>query len=113
MGRLRAVMAAVAEELAGLDVHAVMDPLAINPPCAVIEPPTLERLTGCADGATVRVHLIAPAGVGSADALTVLDEMLDAVMPALDPDRVEPTTYVLPSTGEPSPALTLTLERTA
>lgn len=103
----------MAEELAGIaGLNVVTDPAAINPPCAIIEPPRLERLTGCGWNAATRVHLVAPAGVGSSDALTVLDELLDLVAGTVDPDSVEPTTYILPATGDPAPALTLTMERT-
>jgi hypothetical protein len=105
-------MAAVAAELDGTPLRVVTNPAAINPPCAVVEPPVLERLTDCAAAATVRVHLLAPGGVGSGDALAILDDMLDAAAAALDPDKIEPTTYLLPATGEPAPALTLTMERT-
>lgn len=112
MGPLRQAMHDVAQELAAIDgLNVVTDPAAINPPCAVIEPPRLERLTGCAWNAMTRVHLVAPAGVGSGDALTVLDEMLALVAGVVDPDAAEPTTYILPATGDPAPALTLTLER--
>lgn len=114
MGPIRTAMANMAGELAGIGgLNVVTDPAAINPPCAVIEPPRLARLTGCDWDAQHRVHLVAPAGVGSADALNVLDEMLDAITAAgIDPDAAEPTTYILPATGEPAPALTLTFERT-
>jgi len=106
-------MADVAAELGAIDgLNVVTDPAAINPPCAVVEPPRLARLTGCGWNAQTRVHLVAPAGVGSADALHVLDEMLSLIVGTLDPDAAEPTTYILPATGEPAPALTLTLERT-
>lgn len=114
MGRIVSTMAALADELraAAPDLNVVTNPAAINPPCALIEPPTLTRLTSCADSATLTVALLAPGQAGTADALAVLDELLDAVVDVLDPDKIEPATYVLPATAEPAAALLLTLERT-
>lgn len=117
MGRILTLMAALVDELDGavLDgepLRVVTDPATISPPCVVVEPPNLTRLTSCADGAIFTVALVATGAAGSALALAQLDALLDAVVDRLDPDTVQPATYLLPPTGEPSPALLLTLERT-
>jgi len=105
-------MEALAEEIRACDVRVTIDPVGVNPPCAVVDPPTLERLTyGGHWNVIHQVHLVAPGGTGTADALAILDSMLDKVAQALDPSSIQPSTYTLGSTGDGAPSLTLTLER--
>ena len=108
-GFYRQAIANLAAEIEDLGVRAVTDPQAVNPPCVVIDPPSLERITSGHYAILHRVHLIAP-GFGNADAISNLDGLLESVFD-LDPDSIEPSTFTLGSTGEAAPALTLTLER--
>lgn len=104
-------MTALLEELRGSGVRATDDPVAVNPPCAVVEPPVITRLSMGHYGVSHRVHLVAPGGTGTYDAIATLDAMLESVLELLDPDEITPSTYTLGSTGDGAPALTLTLER--
>lgn len=111
-GILGTVMRQVVDDLTAGGIAATDNPAAIDPPCAVVEIPRLERLTGCAQSATVTVVLVAPGAAATADALAVLDDLLTAALTIVDPDTVNPATYVLPQTGDTAPALLLTFERT-
>jgi hypothetical protein len=108
-GYYRQAMLQLASEIENLGVRAIIDPQAVNPPCVVIDPPRLERLSTAHYAVTHRIHVVAP-GPGGMDALSTLDTLLEQLWDT-DPDTVEPSTYTLGSTGEPVPALTITLER--
>ena len=111
MGTYSTVMGQMYDEIHALGVRVTDDPASVNPPCVVIDPPSIERLTMGHYNIRHQIHIVAPGGTGTADALATLDSILDVLVDALDPSSIEPSTYTLGSTGDGAPALTLTLER--
>jgi hypothetical protein len=110
-GTYATVMGAMWNEINALGLRVTDDPMSVNPPCVVIDPPSIDRLTMGHYNIRHQIHIVAPGGTGTADALATLDSMLDILVDALDPSSIEPSTYTLGSTGDGAPALTLTLER--
>ena len=111
IGIYAVAMSQMADELDACDVRVTIDPVGVNPPCAVVDPPTIVRLSMGHYNIQHTIHLVAPGGTGTRDALAILDDMLERVINAIDPDSIQPSTYTLGSTGDGAPALTITLER--
>lgn len=96
---------------AATGLRVVLKPSAANPPCVIIEPPTVQlsmSLGGCTGRAQWTAYAVAP-GVWNTDAWAKLDEIVAAVIAAdvIPVGLVEPSTH---STDRASdmPAMRLT-----
>jgi hypothetical protein len=98
-------------QLEAHDIRAVADPRSVYPPCVLLTPPARRYdLPLPAYTATWSLVCLAP-GPGTADAWVALDQLLDAVVGALELDdsTATPSSYQLPTGGEPLPAYILTM----
>lgn len=92
--------AAVAAAPLTVAVTVTGDPRTVQPPCVLVaQPAGLER-AACGLAGVVPVVLIA-AGPGNADALELLLDLLEVIVPALDvAGPAHPTTYYTDATGD-------------
>jgi hypothetical protein len=102
----------LAAELSAAGAPAVVDVREVlgNLPCVLVPPPRLEYTT-CA--VRWRLILLSSYNVGSLDAWSELDDLLDAVATVLPVETAEPIAYTLPvgAVDQPSsmPAYAVTL----
>ena len=94
--------------LQDIGIHATLDPRRVNPPCALIVPPTLKRITGAGLFAAWHVHLIAP-GNNDLDAITWLLDNLEAAFEAVGADSAEFANLALSPDAGTMPSYQLTI----
>lgn len=95
--------------LVTLDPEAATAALASDSRIAVlVQAPSLTFTTWTSLDAQFQVHVIAGAPGNVLAAWDILDDALEALVPEINPDEVEPATFVNPA-GPDWPALTLTL----
>jgi hypothetical protein len=88
-------------------LHATVDPRDVYPPCAIVEPPTVDLDTMCGGTGEFEVTVVVP-GPWNADAWSALDTATQALIPLLNVERVRPATYPNPD-GTLAPAVALTV----
>lgn len=89
-------------------VNATMDPRRVNPPCALLVPPDLERVVAAGVYAAWTVHLIAP-GSNDLDAATWLLDHITDVFEAVGGYTAEYGNLTLNPDADPMPAYTITV----
>lgn len=102
---------ALAAELRVSGVRAYLDPAqaGANLPAVLVPPPILAFDLPVGATATWRLVALAADPTGSRGSWAELDELVETVAAALPVERAEPTTYVLPTGGDPLPAYSVTL----
>lgn len=112
MGISRVRAGELAAQLAGAGVKAHTDPgkAAGNLPCLLIGPPVLTPGTAGGGGytATWSIFALASVSAGATAAWDDLDVLVDRVEEVLGVERAEPTSYTLPTGGDPLPAYRIT-----
>lgn len=101
----------LAQQLADQDIRVTADPAAAIPPCVLITPPTRTYdLPLPSYSVTWSLVCLAP-GPGGVNAWAALDELVDAVVDALELDgtTATPGSYQLPTAPEPHPAYIITM----
>jgi hypothetical protein len=98
----------ILDSIRALGVHATMDPRKVNPPCALLVPPDLERGTACGVYAAWTVHLVAP-GPNDLDAARWLLERIEAVFDAVGGFTAEFGNLTINPDSDPLPAYTITV----
>lgn len=91
--------------LAAVGISATLDPRKVNPPCALIVPPDIERRTGGGVYAGWTVHLLAPGGPDFDSARWLLDQV-EPVMAATKAFTAEYALVSLLDDTDPLPAYT-------
>jgi hypothetical protein len=89
-------------------VRPTMDPRKVNPPCALLVPPDLERVTACGVFAAWTVHLVAP-GAQDLDAAAWLLDHVEAVFNAVGGYTAEYGSLTINPESDPLPAYTITV----
>lgn len=99
---------------AGLFATVDVGELAANLPGVLVPPPRVDLAAGGYGGGLVtwRLVLIAGAQAGAVDAWRQLDAALDQLADALPCELADPTSYQLPTGGDPLPAYTVTFTET-
>ena len=105
---LRTSLENACDKLAAAGIRATIDPRNVNPPCALV---TVDRVDATMGGCTTvdaLVLLIAP-DVGMPAALDTLGDMLDRIATIPGISAALPDTFTGPTSGQPLPALRLTI----
>jgi hypothetical protein len=89
-------------------IQATMDPRKVNPPCALIVPPDLERVVAQGVYAAWTVHLIAP-GAPDMDAAKWLLNNVEAAFEAVGGYTAEFGNLTLHPDSDPLPSYTITV----
>lgn len=113
MSLLLDAMNHVASELTAAGLNVVTDPRNIQPPCVLVEPPTIRALSGTIVTADVRVTVLAPPP-GNRDAMVKLLTDADTIVDAAEVIDGAPGTYTVGTQDLPAYSLTarITLLRT-
>lgn len=92
-------------------VRATMDPQNVQPPTVVVSPNggAFDHLAGCVTY-QVNVYCVAP-GVRAADALPVLDRLLDEARQVVEVAEFEPTNYPYADADLPAYVCPITIDR--
>lgn len=113
MAPILAVAEALAAELVGFGISAVVDvtTAVANLPCVLIPPPTLDFVSQPDGSPTARWQLVAIAAdsSGTRTSWEQLDALVTSVAELLPVERAEPISYTLPTGGDPLPAYAITL----
>lgn len=110
---VKAALEAIAADLTAADIVASIDASELQAPCVWVDIDHLSPELMNGDGTVwAQLHLIAP-NAAPLDALSMLDDLLAAVLDVVDPeDDIVAETVVLPSnTSEGLPALRITTLR--
>lgn len=97
----------IAASLNDAGIQSALDPRNINPPCALIDPPSFTTVNAQMVQTTTIVHLIAP-GPGNADAAKGLMALADIAIPAVNVVAGQPSTTTVGTADFPSYDLTVT-----